>query len=119
MKIGIPVLEENGMDSPLSQHFGQAEIFAILDDSTDELTFIKNDGQHHGGILLPPDLLNKSGVNVMLCGGLGVKAVQLFQQFGIQVYCNASGTVGKTLEAFKAGKLPEASESTACQHHGH
>lgn len=119
MKICMPVLDTNGMTSAMSPHFGQAGQFAVFDDATDELTFVQNDGSHHGGTLTPPEILNKAGIDVLLCGGLGVKAVRLFQQFNIQVYCNASGTVGDVIEAFKAGKLVEATENTACQHHGH
>ena len=46
-----------------------------------KLTFVQNNGQHHGGSLTPPEILNRAGINVLLCGGLGVKAVRLFQQF--------------------------------------
>jgi predicted Fe-Mo cluster-binding NifX family protein len=46
-----------------------------------------------------------------------VKAVRLFEQKGIHVYCQASGTVAEALEAYKSGKLPEATDANACQHH--
>lgn len=119
MKICIPVLENKGMASAMSPHFGQAGLFAVIDDTNDELTFVENNGTHHGGTLMPPEILHNAGVNVMLCGGLGVKAVRMFQKFKIKVYSNASGSVQDVFAAFKAGQLMEASENSACQEHGH
>lgn len=117
MKICIPVLEENDLNSPVSAHFGQSRSFALIDDDTNDVTFVKNDGTHHGGTVPPPQIIANSGADALLCGGLGVKAVRMFEQLGVHVYCNASGTVAEALNAYKAGKLPEATDANACQHH--
>jgi predicted Fe-Mo cluster-binding NifX family protein len=119
MKICIPILENNGFKSTVSSHFGRANSFAIVDDDTDEIRFIHNTGQHHGGGMTPAELIRNEGVHVVLCGGLGVKAVRLFEQQGIHVYNQASGTVAEALKAYKAGALPEATDATACQEHAH
>lgn len=119
MNICIPILDENGLNSRVSPHFGPAAAFAMVDDDRDEVTVIKNTGTHHGGNLAPPELLAQAGANVVLCGGLGVKAVKMFEQKGIHVYCQAAGTVAEALAAYKAGTLPEATDANACQHHEH
>ena len=119
MKICIPTLNQNGLESTLSSHFGRANVFAIVDDETNEIRFIQNTGQHHGGGMTPAELIRNEGVHVVLCGGLGVKAVRLFEQQGIHVYNQASGTVNEALKAYKAGTLPEATDATACQEHAH
>ncbi len=119
MKICIPILRQNGFDSPISEHFGQSSGFAMFDEETNTLSFMVNSGQHHGGAKTPAELIAEAGANVVLCGGLGVKAVRLFEQHGIHVYNNASGTVADALNAYKAGRLPEATDATACQHHAH
>ncbi|GAK49990.1 FeMo cofactor biosynthesis domain protein [Candidatus Moduliflexus flocculans] len=119
MKICIPVLTQEGMNSPISSHFGKADHFAMFDEETQALTFFSNTGQHHGGALTPAELIHQAGANVVLCGGLGVKAVQMFQQFGVQVYNQASGTVSEVLAAYNAGKLPQANDMTACHDHAH
>ncbi len=73
---------------------------------------------HHGGALTPAQIIGQAGVDVVLCS-LGVKAVQIFRQQGIMVYCNAAGTVADALNAYKSGSLPAATDQNACQHHGH
>ncbi|MBD3308262.1 dinitrogenase iron-molybdenum cofactor biosynthesis protein [candidate division KSB3 bacterium] len=119
MKICIPTLEDKGLASAVSSHFGRASLFAIVNEDTDEVNFIPNNGQHHGGGMTPAQIIGQHGVDVVLCSGLGVKAVRLFEQQGIHVYCNASGTVADALKAYRAGQLPEATDATACQHHAH
>jgi predicted Fe-Mo cluster-binding NifX family protein len=117
MNICLPILAEQGLDSPVSPHFGQARAFAMVNSETNDVTIVKNTGTHHGGTLTPPELLEQAGADVVLCGGLGVKAVRLFEQKGIHVYCQASGTVAEALKAYKNGELPEATDANACQHH--
>ncbi|PID57598.1 dinitrogenase iron-molybdenum cofactor biosynthesis protein [candidate division KSB3 bacterium] len=120
MKICVPVHEPNDLKSELSPHFGHAQHFAVLDDSNGELNFIENIGRHHGGTLTPAEILHEAGVDVLICGSLGVKALRLCQQFNIKVYNASSGTVEELIAAFKAGQLAEASEGTACHHdHAH
>jgi predicted Fe-Mo cluster-binding NifX family protein len=117
MKICIPILRHHGYNSPMSEHFGQASGFALFDDETDTLSFMLNSGQHHGGAQTPAELIAEAGANVVLCGGLGLNAVHVFEQHGIHVYNNASGTVAEVLQAYKTGRLPEATDATACQSH--
>lgn len=119
MQICIPVLEQNGFNSAVSPHFGKASVFAVVNDETNEISFMENSGTHHGGALTPAQIIGQAGVDVVLCSGLGVKAVQLFEQQGIMVYCNAAGTVADTLKAYKSGNLQAATDQNACQHHGH
>ncbi len=119
MKISIPVMDCSGLSSTVGQHFGKVPAYAIMDTDSGELTFLENTSEHRGGVGLPPELMAKAGVNIMLCGGLGSKAVDMFTSLGIQVYVGAAGTVGETLEAYKAGKLCRADHQNACQEHGH
>ena len=119
MKIFMPILAEQGLESQISSHFGQAQAFVMFDEETDKLTLVENTSNHNGGTLSPPELLGQAGAEMVLCGGLGVKAVKLFEQQGIRVYCEASGTVAEALAAYKNGTLPEATDANACQHHEH
>jgi predicted Fe-Mo cluster-binding NifX family protein len=119
MKICIPILQQQGFDSPISSHFGQASGFALVDEETNMLSFMLNSGHHHGGPQTPAELIAEAGANIVLCGGLGRNAVRLLRQHNIQVYTQASGTVAETLKAYQDGALPEATEATACQHHAH
>jgi predicted Fe-Mo cluster-binding NifX family protein len=119
MKVSVPVMNRFGMSSTVGAHFGRVPAYAIVDTDSGELSFLDNTSEHLGGVGLPPELMAKAGVEVMLCAGLGVKAVNMFASLGIQVFVGAEGTVQETLDAFSAGKLTRADHQNACQEHGH
>lgn len=84
MKIAIPLAE-----GKLAMHFGHSKEFAIIEVNGSE---IKNKETlepppHEPGVL--PKWLNDQGVNVVLAGGMGGRALQLFAQQGIKVLTGA------------------------------
>ena len=119
MKIGIPSMGEGGLEDQLSQHFGRAPTYTIFDTETKEVDVIQNTSDHMGGVGVPPELLSKAGVDIMLCSGLGGKAVRLFEGFGISVFVNAQGTVRDAISAWESGELAEATQEGSCQEHHH
>jgi predicted Fe-Mo cluster-binding NifX family protein len=88
-----------------------------VDTETNEVSVFPNTSEHMGGIGLPPELIAKKGVHVMLCSGLGPRAIQMFEQFGIEVFVGASGTVKDAINAWKSGKLQLATDENACKEH--
>jgi len=86
MRIAIPLTE-----GKLSQHFGHCEQFAIIDVDSDSKS-IKNQEllsppPHEPGVL--PKWLGGMGVNVIIAGGMGQHAQQLFAQNQIEVVVGA------------------------------
>ena len=119
MKIAIPTMGNNGLDNVVSQHFGRAPTFTIVNTETDEVNVIDNTSQHTGGQGYPPEIMQNAGVEVMLCSGLGPRAITMFETFGIKVFVGASGTVKDAIDMWKKGKLPEATDANACREHRH
>ncbi len=119
MKIAVPVLDTRELDAQVSEHFGRAPAFMIVDLNTKEKKVVPNDGEHFGGTRVAPEILADEGVEVVLCSGLGPRAINMFEQFGIEVYVGASGTVKDAIEAFQSGLLHKASDSDACEMHRH
>ena len=117
MKVSVPTRDEKGLDGIVEQHFGKAPTYTIIDTETEKVTVISNDSEHTGGVGLPPEHLHKNGVDIMLCGGLGLKAVRMFESYGINVFVGAGGTVKETFEAWKAGKLQNATAENSCSEH--
>ena len=78
-RIAIPVV--NGL---LSAHFGHCQFFFIADVVDGEIKQTKEvpPPPHEPGVI--PRWLSQEGVNVVLVGGIGQKAVDLFVQFGVQ-----------------------------------
>ena len=119
MKICAPTMGDKGIEEAICEHFGQAPSFTIVDTQTDTVKVVLNTSEHYGGVGTPPEILSKEGVEVMLCGGLGPKAVKMFEGFGVEVYIGASGTVREAIDAYKSGKLSEATDANACKEHRH
>lgn len=117
MKVGIPTMGDSGLDESVSQHFGRASTFTIVDTEADEVRVVPNSRSHRKGSSMPPEKLDQEGVQVMLCSDLGPKAINMFEQFGIEVFVGAEGKVRDALESWKAGKLEEATEKEACEEH--
>lgn len=119
MKVSIPSMGQGGMDDMVGQHFGKVPVYTVYDTDTNEFSVIENTSEHNGGIGLPPELMAEKGVNVMLCGGLGRKAVVMFEQFGIDVFVGASGKVTDAIDSWKAGNLSKATRDNSCSGHDH
>ena len=117
MKICIPTIGNKGMDDVVGEHFGRVPTYTVVDLDKNEVKIIPNTSHHMGGHGDPPEIMLKEGVNVMICQGLGRRAIDMFEGFGIDVYIGAYGTVKDAVDAFKQGKLQKASESDGCGKH--
>ena len=84
MKFAIPLAE-----GKLTAHFGHCQEFALVDVEDNE---IKNTETlvpppHEPGVL--PKWLHDLGTNVIIAGGMGARALDLFAQNDIQVVVGA------------------------------
>jgi predicted Fe-Mo cluster-binding NifX family protein len=125
MRIAISLETNNGLNSLVAHHFGRCPYFALVDMNDKEIQAIEvisnpfYSGHQVGQV---PQFIYEQKANVMLSGGMGGRAIQFFQQLGIQAATGASGTVRSALEDFFGGGLSEAapcSESVAHGHNGH
>ncbi|MDZ7816683.1 MAG: NifB/NifX family molybdenum-iron cluster-binding protein [Planctomycetota bacterium] len=86
MKIAIPV--NKGMVSP---HFGHCEEFRVYQVNTDKCEIVEKNAHpsppHVPGEL--PKWLAEKGVDMVLAGGMGTRAQQLFSSHGIKVLVGA------------------------------
>ena len=117
MKICIPTTSDKGLDDQIGEHFGRVSTYTIIDLETNEIKVISNTSEHMGGQGYPPEIMKKEGVDVMICQGLGRRAIMMFSQMGIDVYIGASGTVQDAIAAYKKGTLQKANERDACSQH--
>lgn len=84
MKIAIPMA--NGK---LTAHFGHCQEFAILDVHDKEITNkeVVEPPPHEPGVL--PKWLAEKGATVVIAGGMGARAIGLFEERGIEVIVGA------------------------------
>ena len=116
MKIAIPVETSEGMNSIVAAHFGHAPFYAFFDDATNQLTVVPNGSSHNGGEKLPPEWLHDEGIDVLVCNGLGARAIGLCEQLGVRVFISEEQTIAGAIGAFRAGSLSPAGSDDACAH---
>jgi predicted Fe-Mo cluster-binding NifX family protein len=119
MKVCIPTMGNGGMEEAVSQHFGRSPTFTLVNLDTNEVQILPNKGEHMGGSILPTDTLRDRGVQVMIVGGLGPKAIQAFAEQCIEVFVGATGRVKDAINDWKEGNLVKASSDNACKEHRH
>ncbi|HIE33671.1 MAG TPA: dinitrogenase iron-molybdenum cofactor biosynthesis protein [Candidatus Altiarchaeales archaeon] len=119
MKIAIPTTGNSSLDDMVSEHFGRAPTFTIVDSDTLKFRVIENTSEHMGGVGKPPEIMQREGVDIILCSGLGFRAIQMFENLGIEVFVGAHGRVRDAVEMWKKGKLQRATYEHGCRGQGH
>jgi ATP-binding protein involved in chromosome partitioning len=112
MKIAIPVA--NGR---LCAHFGHCEHFALIDVDTSHKQIVTSEvatpPAHEPGAL--PKWLSEKGANVIIAGGMGMRAQQFFAQYGIEVVIGAQADLPENvISAYLNGEL--ATGANPCDH---
>ncbi|MFH1079178.1 MAG: iron-sulfur cluster carrier protein MrpORP [Pseudomonadota bacterium] len=94
VKIAVPI--ENGQ---LCNHFGHCETFAFMDVDINKKIIVRREDipapPHEPGLL--PIWLQEKGVNTIIAGGMGSRALGLFAERGIQVIVGASQADPETI----------------------
>ncbi|OQX24359.1 MAG: ATPase [Desulfobacteraceae bacterium IS3] len=92
MKFAIPLA--NGK---LTAHFGHCQEFALVDVEADQIKKkeVVVPPPHEPGVL--PKWLHDLGINVVIAGGMGQRAIGLFEEKGIKVVTGASALDPETL----------------------
>jgi predicted Fe-Mo cluster-binding NifX family protein len=110
-KIAVPV-DENGI---LDGHFGHCKYFALL--NVEDTTIVNEERvtppPHEPGVL--PKWLAEQGVTDVLAGGMGHKAIQIFNYNNVNVFVGAPQIAAEELVQ---GYLEKTIEFTAnyCDH---
>ena len=112
MKIAIPLF-----DGKLCQHFGHCEKFAVIDTDDDSCNITNREDitppPHEPGVL--PKWLSGLGVSVIIAGGMGQRAQQIFIHNKIEVVVGASADSPENLVSAYLNKTLESGENL-CDH---
>ena len=112
MRIAIPVSQGN-----LDPHFGHCKFFTLIDVDPEGRKIITSttvDAPPHEPGLLPA-WLAKQGTDVVLAGGMGSRAIQLFTDQGVKVIVGVPQLDPDSLAiAYLAGEIGEG--ANACDH---
>lgn len=108
----IAVATDKGI---VADHFGHCESFMIFDTENKQIVkseTVANPG-HKPGFL--PNFLADRGINVIISGGMGGGAVQIFNERNVEVIVGASGESKTSVEAYLQGSLK--STGSVCHQH--
>ena len=112
MKIAVA-----GMGKTVAGHFGHCENFIIYECDENKITSEKsvpNPG-HKPGFL--PNFLGDMGVEVIISGGMGGGAVDIFNERNIEVIIGIQGDATAAVEKYLKGEL--ISTGSICHNHEH
>ena len=101
----------------VTEHFGHCEGFLIYDAENGEILkeeMVLNPG-HKPGFL--PNCLADRGVKVIISGGMGGGAIDIFNERDVEVIVGASGVARNAVESYLRGELE--STGSVCHEHSH
>ena len=111
----IAVTHENGQ---IFQHFGRTEEFKVYNVEEGKVVsseVISTNGKGHGAL---GEVLETLGVEVLVCGGIGLGAQIGLQDMGISLYGGHSGDCDEIVTSYLEGTL-KFNANIVCNHHEH
>ena len=127
MRIAISAQDNQGLDGAVAQHFGRCPYYAFVEvegDNVTQVTVLPNPfyNAHQPGQV--PAFIKSQNADMMITGGMGRRAITFFEQYQIQTFTGATGTLREALTQALNGSLPEAvpcagHDGEHGEHHGH
>ena len=107
MRIAIPSEDGNGLESNVSMHFGRCKYYTFIDIEDGKIKgteVVKVPFEEHGyGDL--PNFVKKNGANLVIAYGMGARAIDYFNELGIDVITGVSGKIKDVIKKFLEGTL--------------
>jgi len=117
VKVMIPV--SDGTGKIISQHFGRAPYWAwyiVEDGKILDSGAVPNDSDHFGGVGNPPEKIAGYGGEIVISAGMGMKAINLFQEAKIAVLKAQSLDALENVHKYIDGSLIEETEGCLHEH---
>jgi predicted Fe-Mo cluster-binding NifX family protein len=121
MITAIPVTENKGENSTISEHFGRAPYYAFVEIEEDEIKSINIEenpfSSHDPGEI--PNYLKSKDASVVITQGVGRRARAYFERLKLEVITGAYGTVKELAKAYINGSLRSVDYTPREKFHGH
>lgn len=112
MKIAVTT-----QDNQVFQHFGKCPAFTVFTVDHGKIqSKILLDAQGNGHAALG-GFLKESGVDILICGGIGGGAKNMLSSVGIQLISGVEGDIDEAVNAYLAGNLSD--QGGSCHHEEH
>jgi predicted Fe-Mo cluster-binding NifX family protein len=118
MRIAFASEDKMGLSGEVSAHFGRCPYYTFLeveDGKVKKWEVLDNPyhGNHAPGKV--PEFIHSCKADVIIAGGMGPRAIDFFDGYGIEAVTGAFGNIEETLNAYLQGELRGAG---GC-HHDH
>ena len=118
MKVCFPINSNKGLSSEVYAHFGSASSFIIVDTESSLFETVINGGSsHEHGVCSPIQVLNGTGIDSIIVGGIGAGAINKLNNMGIKVYKASSGTIEANIKLLQSNSIQELGVKNACSGH--
>jgi predicted Fe-Mo cluster-binding NifX family protein len=125
--IAIAAEDDRGLEGQVGAHFGRCPFYVLAEANGSMVVgsrVVANPyfDLHRPGVM--PRFIRDLGSQVIIAGGMGPRAIEMFHGFGIDVATGASGGVSSVLGAYLRGEhrgvVPCAHDHPeGCGEHGH
>ena len=109
MRVGITAIANNYKEM-MDGRFGRAPYFLVFDTQGKTWTAHENSaiaGLDHGAGIQAAQFVEKLGINALITGIVGPKALQVLRANKIKIYCVEPGKVQDVMMAFLEGHYSE------------
>ena len=105
--IAIAAEDVRGFEGQVSDHFGRCPYYVLAEVDGTMATVSRvvpnpYSGAHQPGVM--PKFIHDLGANVIIAGGMGPQAIDMFHGFGMDVATGAVGTVEEAIGAYLRGE---------------
>jgi predicted Fe-Mo cluster-binding NifX family protein len=106
--IAVASEDQRGMQGRVSGHFGRCPSFTLVLVDGNQILSHRVEQNPHSNDHQPgavPQFIKSLAVDVIIAGGMGLRAVQLFNLSGIDVATGAAGDVQSVIQDYLCGQL--------------
>ena len=108
-KIIIAAEDSMGLNGQVSAHFGRCPYYILVEVENDEIKKVSNVENpyyvSHGEPGLAPNFIKQQEAEVIIAGGMGPRAIEFFNQLGIEAVTGVSGRVADAINSYLKGNL--------------
>lgn len=114
-RIFFPLLDDNGLDSKISQHFGHAPFFGLYDVEKKELRIIENDLDHTDPNRSPIDQIQEAvDPTTIFARSIGGRAIEIIAKKGLSLKTGDYATLKEVID--NLDRLEDQTESCGHEH---
>ena len=120
--IAVASDDDRGLEGMVSPHFGRCPFYTMVTVEGGNITDVKVVPNPYAMNHAPgqvPAYLQSLGINTIIAGGMGQRAIGFFTSAGIEVVTGAMGNIGRVLRAYLSGEITGAQPCSDSEEHAH